>query len=92
MLKKILIGIAVIVVAFVVIVALQPSEFRVARSTTISAPPAAVFAQVNDFHKWEGWNPWGKLDPAARRLSKARRQEQAPSSDGQAMRKSAKAA
>jgi uncharacterized protein YndB with AHSA1/START domain len=19
---------------------------------------------VNDFHKWEAWNPWGKLDPA----------------------------
>ena len=47
-----------------VIVALQPSEFRVARSTTISAPPSAVFVQVNDFHKWEAWNPWGKIDPA----------------------------
>jgi Polyketide cyclase / dehydrase and lipid transport len=64
MLKIILIALAVIVVVFVVIVALQPSEFRVARSTTISAPPQAVFAQVNDFHKWEAWNPWGKIDPA----------------------------
>ena len=64
MLKKILISLAVIVVVFVIIVALQPSEFRVARSTTISAPPPAVFAQVNDFHKWEAWNPWGKIDPA----------------------------
>ena len=64
MLKIILIALAVIVVALVVIVALQPSEFRVARSTTISAPPPAVFAQVNDFHKWEAWNPWGKIDPA----------------------------
>jgi hypothetical protein len=45
MLKIILIALAVIVVVFVVIVALQPSEFRVARSTTISAPPQAVFAQ-----------------------------------------------
>ena len=26
-------------------------------------PPPAVFAQVNDFHKWETWNPWGKIDP-----------------------------
>ena len=64
MLKIILISLAVIVIVFVVIVALQPSDFRVARSTTISAPPAAVFAQVNDFHKWEAWNPWGKIDPA----------------------------
>ena len=64
MLKIILIALAVIVIVFVVIVALQPSEFHVARSTTISAPPAAVFAQVNDFHKWEAWNPWGKIDLA----------------------------
>jgi uncharacterized protein YndB with AHSA1/START domain len=64
MLIKILIAVAVIIVVFVVIVALQPSEFRVTRSTTISAPPPAVFAQVNDFHKWEAWNPWGKIDPA----------------------------
>src|SRR5881296_4347533 len=64
MLIKILIAIAVIVIVFVVVVAMQPSEFRVARSATISAPPPAVFAQVNDFHKWEAWNPWAKLDPA----------------------------
>jgi hypothetical protein len=48
----------------VVIVALQPSEFRVARSTTISASPPAVFAQVNDFHNWQAWNPFAKNDPA----------------------------
>jgi hypothetical protein len=64
MLKKILIAVAVIIVVMVVIVALQPTEFRVARSTTISAPAPAVFAQVNDFHKWQAWNPWGKIDPA----------------------------
>jgi len=66
MLKKILIALAVIVIVFVVIVALQPSEFRVARSATIAAPAAAVFAQVNDFHNWEAWSPWAKLDPAAK--------------------------
>ena len=64
MLKKILIALAVIIVVLVVIVALQPSDFRVTRSTTISAPPPAVFTQVNDFHKWQAWNPWGKIDPA----------------------------
>ena len=63
MLKTILISLAVIVIVFAVIVALQPSEFHIARSTVISAPPAAIFAQVNDFHKWEAWNPWGKIDP-----------------------------
>ncbi len=43
---------------------LMPAEFRVARSATIAAPPPAVFAQVNDFHRWKAWNPWAKLDPA----------------------------
>jgi carbon monoxide dehydrogenase subunit G len=66
MLKKILIGLAVIVLGFVVVVALQPSEFQMDRSTTIAAPQADVFAQVNDFHKWDAWSPWAKLDPNAK--------------------------
>ena len=66
MLKKIFIAIAVIVVVFVVVVAMQPSEFRIERSARISAPAPAVFAQVNDFHNWEAWSPWAKLDPAAK--------------------------
>lgn len=64
MLTKILATVAAIAVVFVVIVALQPADFHVARSAAISAPPPAVFAQVTDFHKWETWNPWGKIDPA----------------------------
>jgi polyketide cyclase/dehydrase/lipid transport protein len=66
MLKKFLIAIAAIIVVFVVVVALQPSDFRIVRSATISAPAPAVFAQVNDFHNWEAWSPWAKLDPAAK--------------------------
>lgn len=66
MLKKILIGLVLIIVALVVVVAMQPSEFRVARTAAISAPPPDVFAQVNDFHNWESWSPWAKLDPAAK--------------------------
>jgi len=63
---KILIALAVVVIALVGVVAVQPSGFRIERTTTISAPPPAVFAHVNDFHKWEAWNPWAKLDPAMR--------------------------
>ena len=64
MLKIILIALAVIVVVFLIVVAMQPAQYRVARSATVAAPAQAVFAQVNDFHKWEAWNPWGKIDPA----------------------------
>ena len=66
MIKKILIGFGVVVVAFVVIVALQPAQYRVERMAAISATAAAVFAQVNDFHNWEAWSPWAKLDPSAK--------------------------
>ena len=64
MATKILIVMPIVVVVFAGIVALQPSEFRIARTANMRAPAPAVFAQVNDFHKWEAWNPWGKLDPA----------------------------
>ena len=68
MLEIILIVFAVVVIVFVVVVAMQPSEFRVARSANISGSAPAVFAQVNDFHKWEAWNPWGKIDPAMKQI------------------------
>ena len=67
MLKKILIALAVIIVVFLVVVALQPADFSVTRAATIAAPPATVFAQVNDFHQWKAWSPWEKIDPEMQR-------------------------
>jgi len=64
MIKIILLVLGIIIVVLGVIVAMQPGEFRVARSAIMSAPPQAVFAQVEDLRKWEGWNPWQKVDPA----------------------------
>lgn len=66
MLKKILGGLVLIVVVFSIVVALQPSDYRVQRLTTIAAPASVVFAQVNDFHNWDSWSPWAKLDPNAK--------------------------
>jgi hypothetical protein len=64
MLLKILIVLAVILVVLLVVAAQRSDYFRVERSISVSASPAAAFTQVNDFHKWEAWNPWAKLDPA----------------------------
>jgi uncharacterized protein YndB with AHSA1/START domain len=64
--KKIFLGFATIVVVFALTVALQPADYRVTRSATINAAPEEVFAQVNDFHNWNGWSPWAKLDPACK--------------------------
>jgi polyketide cyclase/dehydrase/lipid transport protein len=66
MLKKILIALVVILAALLVVVAVQPSEFRVERTTTIAAPADTVFEQVNNLRKWDAWSPWAKLDPAAK--------------------------
>jgi uncharacterized protein YndB with AHSA1/START domain len=60
---RILLVLIAVVVVLVGVVASRPSSFRVERRTVMAAPPSTVFAQVNDFHKWAAWNPWGKLDP-----------------------------
>ena len=65
MLKRILIGLVAIIAIFAIYVAMQPSDFRIERSATLDARPEQVFAQINDFHKWQEWSPWAKLDPKA---------------------------
>ena len=67
MLKIILIALPLVIAVLGTIVALQSSEFRVVRSAILSAPAQALFALVNDFHRWEAWSPWEKLDPALER-------------------------
>ncbi len=63
MLWTILLIVAIIIVLFVIVVAIQPSDFRIERSATMAAPPEKVFAEVNDFHMWQAWSPWAKIDP-----------------------------
>lgn len=62
MLLKIVIGVVIVLVVFLVVVLMQPSDFRVVRSKKMKGSPAVAFSQVNDFRKWEGWSPWEKLD------------------------------
>ncbi len=68
MLKKIILGVlAVVVIAIaglVVAIMMQPDTYRVVRTASINAPSEKVFAQVNDFRKWDAWSPWAKIDPA----------------------------
>lgn len=63
MLKKISIGLAVVVVGFVSVAAMQPADFRLSRTATISASPEKIYGLITDFHKWDGWSPWAKIDP-----------------------------
>lgn len=66
LLFKIVLVLVVIVGALAAYVSTKPNEFRVERSKVIAASPEAVFDHVNDFHKWEAWSPWAKLDPKAK--------------------------
>ena len=62
---RVLVLLVVLVAVFAIFVAMQPNDYRIERSATFSAPQADVFAQVNDFRKWQEWSPWAKLDPKA---------------------------
>jgi uncharacterized protein YndB with AHSA1/START domain len=63
MLTYILLGLGALVLILLGVVAMQPSDFRIARAATISAPPSVVYNNVSDFHNWAKWSPWEKLDP-----------------------------
>jgi hypothetical protein len=64
-----IIGIIIVfaIAAILIFAAMQPNSFRVQRSTTIKASPEKIFVAINDFHRWEAWSPWEKIDPAVKR-------------------------
>jgi hypothetical protein len=53
----------VLVIAILIFAATKPPTFHVERSTTIAATPEKISPLVNDFHNWDQWSPWAKLDP-----------------------------
>ncbi|MDQ0321916.1 carbon monoxide dehydrogenase subunit G [Pararhizobium capsulatum DSM 1112] len=70
MLKTILIVLAVIVLAIIALVifaSTKPDTFHVERSIIIAAPPEKIVPLINDFHQWQAWSPYEKLDPAMTR-------------------------
>jgi uncharacterized protein YndB with AHSA1/START domain len=67
MLKTIALILFVALAAALIYAATKPDTFRVERSVTIAAPAEKVFALINDFHQWEAWSPWEKIDPALQR-------------------------
>ena len=66
MFKKILVAVAIVIGGILIIAAFQPDNFAIVRSATIGASPEVVFTQINDLHQFQSWNPWRKLDPAAK--------------------------
>lgn len=66
MMQKILAGLIATIGSFFALVLLQPSEYSVSRTMVMFAPAPDVFAQIDDFHRWQAWSPWAKRDPAAK--------------------------
>lgn len=60
----ILMILVLLVAGLAVFIATRPDQFRVERSALIQAPPAALQAQIEDFHQWPHWSPWARRDPA----------------------------
>ncbi len=64
MLKKITIGIVILLALIFVISLFLPATVNVERSVVIDAPKKAVFEQINTIKKWEVWKgPWQDKDP-----------------------------
>lgn len=64
--KKLLVGVGILVGVWAVAVSRQPDVFTVTRAATLAASAPKLFALVNDFRQWERWSPWAKLDPNAK--------------------------
>lgn len=67
MLPYIAIAIAIIAGLVLSLAASRPATFRIERSATMAATPDRIFPYLADFHRWEAWSPWEKLDPALQR-------------------------
>ncbi|MES2600410.1 MAG: SRPBCC family protein [Pseudomonadota bacterium] len=66
MMQKILIGLIATIGSFLALILLQPSEYSVSRTMMMSAAAPDIFAQIDDFHRWQAWSPWAKRDPKAK--------------------------
>jgi uncharacterized protein YndB with AHSA1/START domain len=67
MLVKILIVINLLLVGVLVVAATKPDTLRVERSIVINAPPAKIFALLDDFHQWPQWAPQDRDDSSMTR-------------------------
>lgn len=52
----------ILIVGFLVLCLVSPSEVKVEKSTTIDAPKAVVWEQVVYFKNWDNWSPWKEMD------------------------------
>ena len=71
MLKKVLIGVAVVVVVLCGVIAMRPATYHVERSLAVQAPVEVVHGLVADMARFPSFSPWHKLDPAMKQTLSA---------------------
>jgi hypothetical protein len=61
--------VALIIAAFLVLLAFRPNTFRVQRSVVVAAPADRIYPLIADFHAdgWGRWSPWEGIDPNLKR-------------------------
>ena len=67
MLKKILLGLLLVLLAFVAYVASRPGKFRYERSGLIQAEPARIYPYLSELSRGSEWSPYERLDPAMKK-------------------------
>jgi len=67
MLRKISMGLILVIVVILGLALTQPDSYKVQRSARIKAPPAKIMGYLDDFHQWPAWSPWEKKDPNMQR-------------------------
>ncbi|WP_292993410.1 SRPBCC family protein [Nitrosomonas sp.] len=67
MFKKATLIVVIFTAMILAYAATQPDTFRIERSININASPERIFPHINDFHQWEAWSPWEKIDTEIQR-------------------------
>jgi effector-binding domain-containing protein len=62
-LKKIGIGLLIILVILAIVSVFLPSKVHIERSAVINAPVKTIFGTVNNLKTWINWSYWDRIDP-----------------------------
>lgn len=63
-LKRLGIGILVVIILIVLVSFFLPSKVHIERSLEMKAKPATAFSFIYDLKKWSEWSPWYNIDTA----------------------------
>lgn len=61
--RRLIVTAVVLGTIFVAVGLVLPAKIHVERSAVIQAPAADIFPYVNDFRRFNEWNPWAARDP-----------------------------